>query len=100
MNRHESRKKANFSFWGFGRRLCAPDHELEDSGSDAITKGVQSARRHVELRGHGRAMCTDRRSRSLIPLTRFCVYWMTSEKRKANAEAETSDVRVLLMFLS
>lgn len=45
-------------------------------------------------------MCTDRRSRSLIPLTRFCVYWITSEKRKANAEAETSDVRVLLMFLS
>jgi len=40
------------------------------------------------------------RSRSAIPLTRFCVYCTTSEKRKANAEAETSAVRVLLRLRS
>lgn len=45
-------------------------------------------------------MTTHRRSRSLIPLTRFWVYCTTSEKRNANAEAETSVVRVLLRFLS
>ena len=31
-----------------------------------------------------------------MPLTRFCVYWTTSEKRKAKAAAETSEVLVLL----
>lgn len=30
-----------------------------------------------------------------MPLTRFCIYWTTSEKRKANAEADISAVRVL-----
>lgn len=35
-----------------------------------------------------------------MPLTRFWVYWTTSENRKANAEAETSAVRVLLSGLS
>ncbi len=43
---------------------------------------------------------TDLRSRSAMPLTRFWVYWTTSENRKAKAEAETSAVRVLLRFLS
>lgn len=43
---------------------------------------------------------TDRRSRSLIPFTRFWVYCTISENRKAKAEAETSDTRVLLRFLS
>ena len=40
------------------------------------------------------------RSRSLIPLTRFCVYCTISENRKVKAEAETSAFRVLLRFLS
>jgi hypothetical protein len=35
-----------------------------------------------------------------MPLTRFCVYWTISENKNANAEAETSDTRVLLRFLS
>lgn len=43
---------------------------------------------------------THLRSRSLIPLTLFWVYWTTSEKRKAKEEAETSAVRVLLRCLS
>lgn len=42
----------------------------------------------------------NRRSKSFIPLTRFCVYCTTSEKRKAKADAETSAVRDLLRFLS
>jgi hypothetical protein len=35
-----------------------------------------------------------------MPLTRFCMYCTTSEKRKAKAEADTSAVRVLLRGLS
>ena len=48
VDRHESWKETNFSFWGFGRRLGPPDHELEDSGPDTITESVQSARWHVK----------------------------------------------------
>ena len=40
------------------------------------------------------------RSRSFMPPTRFWVYWTTSEKRKANAEADISAVRVLLRLRS
>ena len=35
-----------------------------------------------------------------MPLTRFCMYCTTSEKRKAKADADTSAVRVLLSGLS
>ena len=47
-------------------------------------------------------MCGDThlRSKSPIPLTLFWVYWIISEKRNANAAAETSAVRVLFRFLS
>jgi hypothetical protein len=43
---------------------------------------------------------THLRSKSPIPLTLFWVYWIISEKRNANAAAETSVVRVLFRFLS
>ena len=43
---------------------------------------------------------THRLSKSLIPETRFCVYWTTSEKRKLNAAPETSETRGLARFLS
>jgi len=43
---------------------------------------------------------THLRSKSPIPLTLFWVYWIISEKRNANAAAETSAVRVLFRFLS
>lgn len=42
----------------------------------------------------------DLRSRSFMPLTRFWVYWTISEKRNANAEADISAVRVLLILRS
>jgi len=35
-----------------------------------------------------------------MPVTRFWVYWTISEKRKANADPDTSEMRVLLRFLS
>lgn len=35
-----------------------------------------------------------------MPVTRFWVYWTTSEIRKANAAAETSVVRVLFKLRS
>ena len=40
------------------------------------------------------------RSKSLIPLTRFCVYCTISENRKAKAAPETSALRVLFKFRS
>jgi hypothetical protein len=54
----------------------------------------------AEKRMPGCKKNTHLRSRSFMPLTRFCVYCTISEKRNAKAEAETSAVRVLFRFRS
>ena len=97
---HQRRKQANLALGVLRARLCAPVHKLEHSCASAVAEDVQSGKwKRLEVRSMVMD-CTHLRSRSLIPVTRFWVYWTISEKRKANADPDTSEMRVLLRFLS